>query len=85
MGVKVRMSLLNRSTVPGIGGNLVLDFATLLAYDSGTLGSSGQASITFAIPSSAALVGAHVMFQGVSLNATAALVLTNGIDCVINS
>ncbi|MFO1050615.1 MAG: hypothetical protein U1F36_00205 [Planctomycetota bacterium] len=72
-------------TVPGIGGRLILDFGTLVAYDSGTLSGSGQASVVWSIPNVASLVGAHVAFQGVSLTSTASLVLTNGIDCVINS
>ncbi|MBI5851585.1 MAG: hypothetical protein HZB39_11265 [Planctomycetes bacterium] len=71
--------------VPGIGGLVMVDLPSTTAYASGAMDASGVATTTWSIPNDPGLVGVMVVFQGVSTSVGAGVVMTNGIDCVINS
>lgn len=70
--------------VPGIGGLVMVDLATTTAYASGSLDASGVSTTNWSIPSDPSLPGVLVVFQGVSTSPASGLVMTNGIDFVIN-
>lgn len=59
------------TSIPGVGGSLLLDAATLVLLPPQVLGSSTFAALDVAVPNVAGLVGAQIAFQGAWLTATA--------------
>ena len=69
--------------LPGFAGALRLANATTFA--SGLLGLTGEDGVAFTIPTTPALVGFFIAYQGVALDiATQAITFTNGSDHFVN-
>lgn len=69
--------------LPGFAGALRLANATTFA--SGALGLSGEDGVSFVIPTTPALVGFFIAYQGVALDiATQTITFTNGSDHFVN-
>lgn len=69
--------------IPGIAGGLRL--ATATTFASGALGPSGEDGVSFSIPTTPALVGFFIAYQGVALDlATQTITFTNGSDHFVN-
>ncbi|MBM3973912.1 MAG: hypothetical protein FJ301_07410 [Planctomycetes bacterium] len=69
--------------IPGLAGALRL--ANAATFASGALGLSGEYGVSFVIPTTPALVGFFIAYQGVALDiATQTITFTNGSDHFVN-